>query len=373
MTDKNMKTELSSKNSSKTPILKKQYTGFDIVLMIIGIIILYILAKIIQIKQQYKPIFDWWKNYGGNDYQFVNMFNIMAAYNSNIMYHLSKITGSAIEESINLSQIMFLVENIFPYSMTIQGGIQTGYILPKHVANSVKFAPNDNLVFDKWYKSNNKDITVPLQFDSNGNEKNNGVYPETGDTANWEMLFTKWGVNWGKNKNNVTVPVTGSNPGLDQDTVKEWTNYEQHPDNFLGVVGIMPDSPLVISFVNDDYADPVTGLKMDAQSLKNLLGSDISDTNPGGWIGYLFGMGYDISKDEYDNFIYSSWASPAPSPPCSKGAGSASSAWGGALASGAGIAAMAFMFTNPIGIGVLLVAGAAITSLQMYGYYSKKC
>lgn len=353
----------------------------NIIIYVIMLIIALILLKIISIKVTYKPMFEWWNNNGGSLYEKnFNIFAVLSSESSIIFYWFSSLTGT-LNNQINRTQITFLINKIFP--LTITPGISeiTQFVLPRHITQSIKFERGDNdLWFNYWLDKNNYDdqsfliyntITEPIA-DSKGeyvysvtdanklpDKRTNkiGVYPKPNDTINWKYLFIQWGAKtWVKEKNSELFV-----PSLPQDEVVEWMSCEKHPDNFLARYGILPNSPMVISFIFNSYNDPRTGLKLDPTSFVNLVGG----SNPGGWIGYLNNLNSsNMNYDSYVNYLYTTFAIevdiPKPKAPVSS------------CDTGTNILNSISTGLGPIGIGVMLgpwglLAGAIIgTGLAIF-------
>jgi len=273
----------------------------------------------------YKPMFEWWNNNSGNLYsKDFDIFAIMSSYDSIIFYWISSIFGT-LNTQIDRAQIMFLVNKIFP--LTITPGISeiTQFVLPRHMVVSIQFTRGDNdLWFSKWLDDTGYDDQSFLTYNSIPEPKPNdkgeiiyntadivriadsrtkkiGVYPSPNITNDWLYLFVQWGAKtWMKEKDGTMLV-----PSLPPDEATEWLDCEKHPDNFLARYGIMPDSPLVVVFLSNLYNDPRTGLKLDAIAFKNLIGV----SNPGGWVGYLNGLyKSDINYDEYVSILYTTYA-----------------------------------------------------------------
>jgi hypothetical protein len=148
----------------------------------------------------------------------------------------------------------------------------------------------------------------------------------------------------------------------------------KHPDNFMAAMGISPDSPIIIGFINGKFNDPSTGLLFDANAFVKVLGEP--GPNLGGWLGYLKGsQKATIDSDDYVNFLYTQYSVKPNPPPAS--CGDDASGWLGAissaLASGGGIAAMGPMMAGDVAMGMntgglaivfggLLIGGLSIGS-----------
>lgn len=385
----------------------KNNSGFhwntgSIILYIIILIVILVIFKIISINANYSPMFQWWNQNNGKQYnKFFNLFGVMASYESKFLYYISNIFGSLFN-TINREQILFLANRIFPLTKSSTGNDPSRFVTPRHIANNIEFSFIDG---DKWfndflknkkyvnpktgeYYSYNENIPLsytvdqgddpddPTKFYRNVDESTQtvGIYPSSIDREGWRMLFQEWGS--GKWKIRSPDDPNFRVPEFNQDTAaqieKNWfTNCEnQHPDNFFARYGIAPDSPLVICFVNGSYQDPAQpGTKINSNSFKNLINN--TNNTPGGWIGYLEGMeSSSISEDDYINFIDSKYISIDPSK--SPGSGNLSTCdsstqvtnWTNAAATGGGIAGMAaFLGLTTAGIG-FIIAGIALFAIQ---------
>jgi len=328
----------SKKNSQVQPF---RWTSGNIIIYIVILIIILIIFKIITIKANYSPMFQWWNGNGGKQYNnFFNLFAVMASYDSNFIYLICNLFGT-LYTNISRSQILFLANRIFPLTKSFDPNNTNSsrFVTPRHIASDIRFAYIDG---DKWYNNmidkgtyynkndqnyypydenitlqytvNDKDPTIFYRTVVNGTV---GVYPSSQDLQGWRMLFQEWGSGPWKIRgdgSNFQVPMFDEKTA--PDVKKNWFDNCQntHPDNFFARYGIAPDSPLVISFVNGSYQDPAqSGVVIDSTSVKNLINGHSAST-PGGWIGYLEGMqSSSISYDMYINFIDSEYLSVDPS------------------------------------------------------------
>ena len=362
----------------------------NIILYLILLSVVLIIVEIISIKVTYKPMFEWWNNNGGSLYEKnFNMFAVMASEKSILFYWFSSLLGN-LNNQINREQITFLVNKIFP--LTVTPGISeiTQFVLPRHMTESIQFQRgDDDLWFNEWLDKNNYDdqsfltyqnVTEPTPNDKGEyiysvtdankipNTKTNkiGVYPGPNDTANWKYLFIQWGAKtWEKEKDTTLVV-----PSLPPDEVKEWMNYELHPDNFLARYGILPDSPLIVSFIYGSYNDAKTGLKLDSNSFKNLVGG----STPGGWVGYLNGLSSsNMSYDEYVNYLYTTLAIevdiPKPNAPVSSGCDTGTNVLN-SIGTGLGPIGIGAMF-GPYGLFAGIIVGGILGVVNGFNTASK--
>jgi len=361
-----------------------QWNAGTVILYIIILIVIIIILQIISIKMKYKPMFDWWNNNGGASYnQNFNIFAVMASNDNLIFYYISSLLGT-LNNQIDRPEISFLFEKIFPLTVTPDIHIITQFVLPRHITESISFKKGDNdMWFDRWLTTTSYDDNSFLTYSTNiveppKNDKGEtvynvtkynrtadsrtgkiGVYPAPNDTTSWKYLFIEWGAKTWNIEKDSTLMV----PALQPNEVTDWLDCASHPDNFLARYGILPDSVLIIAFIYGSYNDSRTGLKLDATAFKNLIGT----SNPGGWIGYLNGIdNSSMTKDEYDNILYSKYAIDVnipkpkvnPSNDCDVGSNTISSI--GIGLGPVGIGAMG----GPVGfgIGALIGIGLAIAN-----------
>jgi hypothetical protein len=254
------------------------------------IVVIYLVITILRIMLAYKPIFNWWKNNNGQQYdKFVSIFSIMASHDSIIIYWLVSLFGN-IFTTLNRQQIMFFSDIVLPYSVIINSkGVKSGFVVPRHVARDIRFSREDGIVeYNNWLD----DDSIP-DIDK--------IYPNALERDEWKNKFIKWGVGgWALNDDQFYVPnYTIKKP---EEVVKEWFDIKKHPDNFLARYGMFVDCPLILGFVNNLYS--IDGIELNPSCMEYLLGGG-SPGNPGGWVGWMISLGDDISRTKYNDFLYS--------------------------------------------------------------------
>ena len=251
-----------------------------IILYICLLIIIIIILKIVSIKRTYSPTFEWWNGNGGANYtKFFNLFAVMSSYDSIIFYYISKLFGNLYNQ-ISRPQIIFLVNRIFPLMVSDlpDNANRSRFVLPSHIAKDIKLSKGDGDKFYNDFLKNQKytnpvsgisysyDDSLTLKYDYTNKTHPTrtvvngkvGVYPgpSASSSNDWKSLFIEWGITeW--------IPYKDSpdflTPKMDEDNAKAWLDTTTRPDNFLARYGIMPDSPLIISYINNAYNDPKTG------------------------------------------------------------------------------------------------------------------
>lgn len=356
-----------------TPVKTKMSLGVKIAIYLVLLFILWIFVKILEIRISYKPVFDWWKKYGGEKYD-VSIFNIYAGYNSWILFYLSKLNTSPIN-TLNTTQITFFVDRILKYAYYVDDkGVGQGVIVPAHVAESAKLMKGQGIKdFDDWFDGANPSGKPKLNQDWTLTD-HRGVYPRNTDIAAWREKIANWAGSTDSGKPDgfwvTTSGVDMPNPETATTWSKEWQDVGKNPDNFMARMGISPDSPIIIGFINGKFNDPNTGLIFDANAFVKVLGD--SGPNLGGWLGYLKGsQKSDISEDDYVNFLYTSYSvKPNPSPAsCGDDAAGWLGAVGSALGGGVGIAAMAPM-AGPAA-PFMILAGLVVGGLSIGSHAAK--
>lgn len=331
-----------------------------ILLYLIAVFVLWVLSKILEIRLAYKPVFDWWQQNGGNKYKF-SLLNLYASYNSYILYGLTRLVQSP-QYSLSLPQMTFFIDYILKYTYYVDSDKQPhGVIMPPHVAESALLKYGQGITdFDEWY-SNPRNPRNDTPWDPSTNPA--GVYPTKDDITNWKVKMAMWAGYDQNNSNSFWVSQANGIISPNTDTVstwaKAWNDTYNNPDNFLARSGVMPDSPLVIAFINNKYSDPNNGVVFDAEAFKNLVG--FGNINYGGWLGFLKGMeAADISEDKYANILYTQYTTIPPPPPADCGGGGAG--WFGSITS-ALTAGLSLAIMGPEGIAAgIAVAGMSIGS-----------
>lgn len=331
----------------ETPDKTKMSLGVTIVIYLILLFFLYVAVKILEIRISYKPVFDWWKKYGGNQYD-VSIFNIFSGYNSWLLFYLSKLNTSPVN-TLNTTQITFFVDHILKYTYYVDDkGLGQGALMPVHVAKSAKFEKGQGIIrFDTWFDKNKKKNKPWTLTD------HSGVYPSNPDTPSWREKIANWAGSTDKDFWVTTSGVDIPNPKTATTWSKEWQDVGEHPDNFMAAMGISPDSPIIIGFINGKFNDPNTGLLFDANAFVKVLGEP--GPNLGGWLGYLKGsQKATIDSDDYVNFLYTQYSVKPNPPPASCGNDAAGwlGAIGSALGAGGGIAAMGPMLAGDVALGM---------------------
>ena len=351
----------------ETPDKTKMSLWVKIGSYLILLFFLYVAVKILEIRISYKPVFDWWKKYGGDQYD-VSIFNIFSGYNSWILFYLSKLNTSPVN-TLNTTQITFFVDHILKYTYYIDGkGKGQGALLPVHVAKSVKFSKGQGIQsFDDWFTTHKIKNQVWTLKDRTG------LYPDNSDRPAWREKIANWAGSTDSGKDGFWVTTSGvdiPNPKTATTWSKEWQDVVKHPDNFMAAMGISPDSPIIIGFINDKFNDPNTGLLFDANAFVKLLGED--GPNLGGWLGYLKGsQKATIDSDDYVNFLYTQYSVKPNPPPAS--CGNDVSGWlgaiGSALGAGGGLAAMAAF--PEVSVPLMIGAGIVIGGLSIGSHIAK--
>lgn len=315
---------------------------------LMAVIIYYIITWIL-FRLNYKPIFDWWSLNDGARYdKYFNLNNTLLAYNSRLLYNVTKLSGTPVND-LNIQQIKFFVGYVLKFQRyTDSMGNQQGILIPRSVTQSILPKPGDNdILFDHWlqYKSSMDTFGEPrlygydLVYTENkppvttsdgkliftytpqkvtmGDKSAYGVYPSWADPVSWRGLITtwlgsdKWG--WSIDTNGAYVP-TPLTPDASYD--KWFDNGTGRGDNFLARYNILPDAPIVVYFCNNKWS--VGGIQVNALALQNLIHPLAA--NVGGWLGYILNSySTDVSINDYISIFTTSYDTrPLPSPPSCK-------------------------------------------------------
>lgn len=352
-----------------------------IIVYVIVLILFFIVLYNIRLRSKYSIQYEWWNTYDGKNYDnFLNLTNMLLSRENTLLYYITKFFDSNLYNSLTAPQIDFLFNYVMPFIyMKLEKGTQ-GFVLPRHLTRNITFQDGDNINFENWRtKDPNhiKSTEMYISYDEKGNPvaNNNGIYPSPSDSPGWKWKFNEWmGITpdnkdfWTTDENQMLVP------NLTDETLKVWFDTDTHADNFLAMYGILPNSPLCLSFINGYYNSG--SLKLDKQSFLKLVGGSTGGTE-GGWIGYLQGLGSN-DYDRYANFMLSSYNYKKPkSPPDQSNKCAVKNqlaGYGTALGQAAGIGGFAllvpvaegaatFLGFTPVG-WIFMAVGAAVAITQ---------
>jgi len=386
--------------SSLDNINISKYFIIFLCMIIIWLIFSYITMRII-----YKPLYEWWAQNGGDKYKDkLSITSLASANYSTILYNFDKLFRGPLNQ-LNINQVRFIIGQLFPFLRYVKDKTQYGIITPKSMCETVKLSSDDNdQLFDNFLQTYKRQDTIikegaPLQYiqmsvkkdsvpggkyyryvfapNTGDDVKYSGVYPKgTEDTVNWSGLILEWlnggdyseDAIWGlvPDADNLLQPFV-VNPPDDKKTYKYWfENDTGRGDNFLARMSILPNAPLVVYFINNQYS--TQGMKVDAQAFKNLI-SPAGGSIAGGWVGYLNGSS-DQNYDYFTNTIRTTTDFPMPPPPpqCTK------PNVGNGILSGvlSAISIGSMVLFLPEGAALWPVVGAALLSGGISGYQAGK-
>lgn len=333
--------------------------GTKLFIIFIAMIVIWLIYSYISMRILYKPLYTWWAQNGGKKYDDKLSISTLAAANySTFLYYIGKLFRGPLNQ-LTIDQVRFIIGQLFPYMTYVQNGTQYGIITPKSLCETVLLSKGDgDAMFDLWFDNFTRQGTIlkegaPLKYSKSdpikkdgvpggvyynyiftpntgdGDEKNySGVYPiGASDTNNWTGLVLEWlnggddsdSAMWGICYDDVRLfhPYVVNEPADKQVYVNWFTNKGVgRADNFLARMGIMPDAPLLIYFLNNQFSSQ--GMEVDPQAFQNLV-APAGASVAGGWIGYLNGS----SSKDYDYFVNTirtttDFPMPPPPPQCTK-------------------------------------------------------
>lgn len=354
--------------------------GWTIVLLVCAAFLIWLIVTYISIRLNYKPLFDWWINNGGNKYNDkLNLFTLATANYSPLMYYISRSISTPLNQ-LEVPQIRFVLGQLLPYLTYVIDGTQMGLLTPKSLCETVLLSSTDNDEYFNYFLehtystigkkySEGVALTYTQKPDTNPKKptnkswfkyerNNNGVYPILSDQSSWIGLILEWlGDEWVIESDETTLlyPVYIGNS---ENHYKNWFDNGQYgrPDNFLARMGMFPDAPLVLYFCDNRYS--IKGMKIDSQSFSFLLGG-AGGVNAGGWVGFLNGLtGYNLNQ--YVTLLRTHVdIRPIPTPPpCKKGDTSAGIAAG--VSAGLGVAGIGAMALPLPGVGPFIAFGCLL-------------
>jgi hypothetical protein len=358
--------------------------GWTIVLLLCATFLIWLIVTYITIRLNYKPLFDWWINNGGNKYNDkLNLFTVATANYSPLMYYISRSISTPLNQ-LEVPQIRFILGQLLPYLTYVIDGTQSGLLTPKSLCETVLLSSTDkDEYFNYWVThfwvpqvtpssrvAEGVDLVYypPVPYESSAKPKNkswfkytrktNGIYPSITDQNSWVGLILEWlGDEWVIESDETTLlyPVYIGNS---KNSYEHWFDNGQYgrPDNFLARMGMFPDAPLVLYFCDNRYS--IKGMKIDSQSFSFLLGG-AGGVNAGGWVGFLNGLtGYNLNQ--YVTLLRTHTdILPIPTPPqCKKGDTSAGVAAG--VSAGLGVAGIGAMAAPLPVVGPFIALGCVI-------------
>ena len=372
------KKNLKNKMSKVTKAVKK-FEIWSAVQICIGIG-LFLLSQYLIIRLGNKTLFSWWANNHGDLYN--NLFNLTgycASRQSTIWYYICYYTGNLFN-TLTKTQILFLnavpLKNILAPDST---GVNQGFVLPRHLCNSIKFESGENPLVDSWLVARDKtypgisfdnaavynwdpkyiqSYIIPLEPPSTLPKipplvlnKPYGVYPALDDIQGWICKFIEWGVPFfmtnSTSGETYTLPYSDENTypityrtwfGLDASGKKDpnWA----HTDNFLAWYGIPWDSDLIVGFINQKWY--THGNQVSTQGLKSLLAPSYGAA--GGWVGFVQAIGAsNVSMEDMLSVVFSSVSQPVNAAEADRDSNCNGAGWAGAMAGGIASGAGIFM------------------------------
>ena len=371
-------------NVPAKPSITDRLKSFEWTLLIqfIAGLIIFFASQYLIIRVKYKDIFDWWSTNGGAAYdKYFSVFGYASAKESRVLNWISMLFGNLFN-SLEKKQILFLdavaIKNRVWADTT---GLAHGFVMPRHLCESITFAPKENPYVDARTENKNLDLTVAAVYvydskyvvDKKPTELpnftpqlkagNNGVYPSPVDQSSWQCKLIEWGVpvfyTNSISGNTYVLPWIPDDPGLKQKVLAKWYGLDasgnkltpdkwETNDNFFAYYGIPPDSDLIVGFFNNNWY--TSGNQLSTSGLKYLLSPTYGSA--GGWVGFLQVLyAANVSLEDLLSIVFNSVDPPTPTGPAKDSSDNCGgSGWLGAsiggLSSGAGIGMAAHAITG---------------------------
>ena len=140
-----MKT-LSSKKITTTPnekfyIIPNDPGKIVSYMVLSGIIILcvYLIMTYVSLRLKYKPLFDWWNQNGGKEYnKLFNVMTLVSSKNSALLYYIENYIFTAPLARATNSGLIFILTQLIPLSTYVDSdGTFQGVITPRCLCESV--------------------------------------------------------------------------------------------------------------------------------------------------------------------------------------------------------------------------------------------
>lgn len=362
-------------------------------------LVVYLVSQLSFVYVNHMPTFSWWRKGAppGNSFSnIMSIWGVMMWMNGSYLLYITLMLFSPGPTRLTDAQMQFIVGKLFPFQTwtddkNVPRGILTPYQLCKTILLTTK-DPQPDPRFVAWMTKHAntrteasieaQDPTLALSFTDSvvgagmtdytptklPKTGKYGVYPLAANRADWMGCIQAWANGgleatsklfyWGKD-NDIWTLVVAEGQTAKSD---KWFDVDSQPDNVFARYMIAYDNPLIISFVNGAFNFPGMGMKPDAVALQNLIWAESGLA--GGWIGFIKGLGPDVSSDDIHNILYTSVKFPPErtAPGCGKNKWQ--TAIPGAVATGAGLLVMA-----PVIYGSLPAAEGAAVAAGPVGWF----
>jgi len=363
-------------------------------------LISYLLCQLIILYANNQPIIQWWQKGTGPGKRYNEYFSIwLCLCHKQASTLLLDIIWLFIPQNAHMSsaQIDFTLGTLFRFMRVDLQGVQQGILIPRHLASSILLREeDDDVAFTDWCKKNkdkriwnpkdacdpqfvmrvksathtSDDATVyvwgPPKKDST--DPRIGIYPDAKDFEGWKCCCQywmngdvddpKWLWTTTTTSTNVSLQILQAPPATTPPATNEWWDLDKHPDNVFARYGISYDSPAIIYYTNNKYADG--SMPVDSISMMNLIaGADGAD---GGWAYFMHGLGDTVSKDVIYSQLYTevNFKVAPPKPSCGSAIGGAALAGAGSLFGALG--GLAFLGPAAFTVAGAFLAGMAVIS-----------
>ena len=154
-------------NVPAKPSITDRLKSFEWTLLIqfIAGLIIFFASQYLIIRVKYKDIFDWWSTNGGAAYdKYFSVFGYASAKESRVLNWISMLFGNLFN-SLEKTQILFLdavaIKNRVWADTT---GLAHGFVMPRHLCESITFAPKENPYVDARTENKKLDLTVAAVY-----------------------------------------------------------------------------------------------------------------------------------------------------------------------------------------------------------------
>jgi hypothetical protein len=365
---------------------------------VVFIIVVYVVIHYVKMLLQYQTTQAWWRAWPSPKQKLVSLHQILSVYYSVPIGYLEQWRTSP-SGRLNLAQSAFFLNRLMRHAYTESAAAEfhelpSTFLKPYHMTDSALYTEQPHggtRRFQAWLARTPvawapnpvvARFTTAVVYGQQATGQRWGLYPRASDVVGWMEVFERWCGLLGRGANAPHAKLADGVPRLftagsegvpyvidravfTNEARKQWFNTAQHPDNFLGALGVELDSPLLYAYVNNLAVDPHTGASLDPRAFRNLVGNT-HNGSLGGWFGLMKGMGDNVNADQYSNMLFTDFPQFAPVvlPPAPCRAKGNTGAYVTA-ATGVASATVTGCMAGPQGCAVGLVVGLVLSGISL--------
>jgi hypothetical protein len=263
--------------------------------------VVFIFLKFMSAAYESKNLLHWWRTNNGAKYnKQLDLFAIVLSFKAKWLYYPYSFFMNSVHQDLSAERLRFIYNRIVNFRTRPEAKPDMyNFMLPRNLCESILRSEDDqDPVFNSWLSANQLTTTKHRLYDGNGNptgDSPRGLYPSPLDAAGWRGKFNEWGVIFFEEDG--IHRVDSSKTDLLENKAK-WDDVETHRDNIFRLYRINKKSEVILSLVNDAYNDKEVGQQFKQIASRHLIGYNYSQTQAGGWLGFVKGTTDDSDSIE---------------------------------------------------------------------------